>query len=85
LILESIETVGLTARMRHFPSQLSGGQQQRVAIARALVGSPRLILADEPTGNLDSRMAGDIMDLLQQINDEGTTRRHHGPAAADQR
>jgi len=73
LILESIETVGLTARMRHFPSQLSGGQQQRVAIARALVGSPRLILADEPTGNLDSRMAGDIMDLLQQINDEGTT------------
>ncbi len=72
-IESSLELVGLAARMKHLPSQLSGGQQQRVAIARAIAGDPALILADEPTGNLDSLMARQIMDLLEKINDMGTT------------
>ena len=69
----ALEQVGLAARMRHLPSQLSGGQQQRAAIARALAGSPVFLLADEPTGNLDSLMARQVMDLLEEINANGTT------------
>ena len=72
-IESALEVVGLSSRMRHLPSQLSGGQQQRVAIARVLAGDPRFLLADEPTGNLDSLMAREIMDLLEQINELGTT------------
>ena len=68
-----IDMVGLGSRRKHLPSQLSGGQQKRVAIARALVGEPRFLLADEPTGNLDSEMAESVMELLEEINRDGTT------------
>ena len=70
---EALARVGLASRTKHYPSELSGGQQQRVAIARALAGSPRLLMADEPTGNLDSLMARQVLDLLEQINEMGTT------------
>ena len=72
-ILENLDRVGLASRMKHLPSQLSGGQQQRVAIARALATDPRFLLADEPTGNLDSEMAQGVMTLLEEINQQGTT------------
>jgi len=72
-IEHALDIVGLSARMQHLPTQLSGGQQQRVAIARAIAGEPAFLLADEPTGNLDSMMAQSVMELLEKINNDGTT------------
>ena len=72
-VLEVLRKVNLSHRGKHYPHQISGGQQQRVAIARALVGRPKLILADEPTGNLDSKNGIEVMELLAQLNQEGTT------------
>jgi len=73
LALSALEKVGLSARTKHFPSQLSGGQCQRVAIARAIVGEPDIILADEPTGNLDSVMGGEVMDILMNLHENEKT------------
>ena len=72
-IEQALETVGLASRQKYLPSQLSGGQQQRVAIARALAGEPKILLADEPTGNLDSLMARQVMELLHDLNQQGAT------------
>ncbi|HEX2969107.1 MAG TPA: ABC transporter ATP-binding protein [Bacteroidales bacterium] len=72
-VLEALEKVGLTNRMQHYPGQLSGGQCQRAAIARAVTGDPKIILADEPTGNLDSKIGREVVDILADLNKKGTT------------
>ena len=71
--MEALERVGMAHRVRHFPAQLSGGQQQRVAVARALAGRPSILLADEPTGNLDSRNGDAVMELLLDLHRDGAT------------
>ncbi|MEP1740073.1 MAG: ABC transporter ATP-binding protein [Kangiellaceae bacterium] len=84
-VAEVMDKVGIAHRAKHMPSQLSGGQQQRVAVARAIVGDQKMILADEPTGNLDSAHGQEVMEMLQALNDEGTTivMVTHSPAHAD--